>query len=221
MELSMRQARLSIATICVVPFLWAAEPAGAAAENPAPSTPSASSVFQSLSLLGYSAEALAIAGVSDDEVEQAKSFFAAQGEEFGLVRRLREALARSKNSGASEGSNATSLSETEIELKTRLSALRAAFLQVFTEPSRVLLLRWIGSEGYEVDSEYRVLEMEPAQWKQLEAAVGKQRASARTGEPLPANEQILIDHVRARAEVVSALAQLNNRAGAVRQSLRS
>lgn len=217
----MRQARLSIATICVVGFLWAGHPWGAAAQNPVPSTPSASSAFQSLSLLGFSPEALAIAGVSDDEVEQAKTFFAAQSQEFELVRQLRGSLARKTSTGEAENLSATTVSEVQVELEARLSALRQAFLQLFTEPSRVLLLRWIASEGYEVDSEYRVLQMEPAQWKQLEAAIGKQRASARTGEPLPANEQILIDHVRARAEVVSAVVQLNSRAGAVRQSLRS
>ncbi|MBX3390844.1 MAG: hypothetical protein KF691_15455 [Phycisphaeraceae bacterium] len=174
-----------------------------------------------LALLGFSAEALAIADASDEEVQQVLSFIASQSADFDTIQRLRRELSKKAAADRTDGGNQSDCSETQKQLTALVVSLRTALLGQFNDQSRTLLQRWIETSKYDVDPDLRVLELEPQDWKRLEAATAATRAAARSGEVSPAAEQSFIDDLRARPEVISAAARMGARLGAVRQSLRS
>lgn len=194
--------------------------------DPSPVAVPALGVGQSLLLLGFSAEALAVAGVSDEELQEVREFVAAQAQEFAEIRRLREAVAKkavrdgpeSSGVGSSAGAGA---GDEQSELTSRVASLRTALLQVVGAQARGYLSCWLKSSEYRVDSEFRVLDMSNQEWRRLEAALGAVRAAARAGMAAPEAEIAVVQAFEGRAEVAAAAARLNSRKDAIRQALRS
>ncbi|MGH7245264.1 MAG: hypothetical protein ACREJD_17765 [Phycisphaerales bacterium] len=177
--------------------------------------------MQALSLVGFSAEALAVAGVSDDELQQARGFFAAQSAEFATVQRLRQDLTKKIAARVTTEANAPSVSEIQSELSARVGSLRSAFLELFGENTQLLLRRWIEAAKYDVDPEFRVLALQPEEWKQLETNLGALRAAARSGEQASPATQTAVNEFRSRVEVIEATSLLGSRTNTIRQGLRS
>lgn len=217
----MRQQVFAIGTVCLFGAFWTCPGVASASQEPTTGAIPAVRPIQSLSLLGFSAEALAFAGASDEELQQARAFFGTKAQDVAFIVGLRELLAKRSSGRVAAEPNERSTADIQAEVDSRIAALRDAFVELFNEPSRAMLRQWIATEGHAVDAEYRVLVLDAQQWKQLESAVGAQRTATRTGEQLGDAEQALIHEMRSRPEVMAAVGRLAGRTGAARQVFRS
>ena len=217
----MRQRVFVVGAMCLFGAFCIGPGVANAWQEHAPSVGPAVRPIQALSLLGFSAEALAIAGASDDELQQARAFFGANAQDVAVIFGLRELLAKRASGRVTAEPNERSAMDIQAEVDSRLVGLRDAFVELFNDLSRAALRQWVATEGRAVEAEYRLLVLDAQQWTQLESAIGAQRTAARTGEQTSDAERALIREMRTRPEVITAIARLASRTSVVRQIFRS